>query len=194
MSKELRTLSTTELRADNDSRLIDGYAIRFNEWSRDLGGFVELIKPESITQELVDNSDIIFNLNHNDEKMVARWNKGKGTLSLELRNDGLYFAFNAPTTELGNQLLYDVRNGNLFECSFAFTVDSNNPDSELWYRNEDNKLCREINIINGLYDCSIVNHAAYPTTSVSARGEEVVLKSQEVDKAMNAILDEIKEM
>jgi len=193
MNKETRTLSACEMRADSESRVIDGYAVRFNEWSRDLGGFIEIIRSGAISQELIDNSDIVMNINHDNDKMVARYTKGKGTLSLELRNEGLYFTFLAPPTQLGDELLYNVKSGNLSECSFAFTLDSENTNSERWYR-EDNVLKREIYEINGLYDCSIVVHAAYPTTSCSARSEEVKATIEEVDQAMDALDDEINKM
>lgn len=194
MNKEVRTLSTTELRADQESRLIDGYAVRFNEWSRDLGGFTEIIERGAISQELIDNSDVVMNINHDNDKMVARSKNGKGTLTLELREEGLYFAFQSPTTPLGDELLFNVRNGNLSECSFAFSLDSKDPNSEKWYRSEDNQLKREIHNINGLYDCSIVVHAAYPTTSCSARSEEVKATVSEVDAAMDKIVEEIEKL
>ena len=191
-NKEVRILPIEVRASENEeSRTIEGYAVRFNEWSKDLGGFTEIINSGAITQELLDNSDVVMNRDHNDEKMLARWNKGKGTLGLELREDGLYFRFEAPTTELGNQALYDVRNGNLFECSFAFSI-GNEDKSERWYRDADNTLKREINHISGLYDCSLVTHAAYPTTSCSARADEVLLKEEEVTKAMDALDKEIE--
>lgn len=153
---------------DNESRKIIGQAVVFDSWSRDLGGFQEIIRSSSITQELVDNSDIIMNVNHDDNQMVARWNRGQGTLKLELKEDGLWFEFDAPETERGNELLYNVRVGNLYECSFAFSLPANDK-CQRWYRGEDGELKREIFEIGGLYDCSVVTTAAYPATSVANR-------------------------
>lgn len=152
---------------DDESRKIEGQAVVFDSWSRDLGGFIECIRSSAITQDLVNNSDVIMNINHDDNQMVARWNRGKGTLSLELREDGLWFSFDAPQTERGNELLWNVRNGNYTECSFAFSL-PNNDSCQMWYR-DGNQLKREITEIGGLYDCSIVTLAAYPATSVSNR-------------------------
>ncbi len=189
-NKEIRTLSA-QMRADDDSRIIEGYAIRFNEWSRDLGGFVEIIKKEAVSDELLQNSDVVMNINHDNDKMVARYTNGKGTLNLELRDEGLYFTFTAPPTPTGDELLYNVRVGNLAECSFCFTLP--NEGGDRWYR-EDDVLKREILNINGLYDCSIVTHAAYPTTSCSARGEQMVKTSEEVNKVLDNLSEEIDKM
>lgn len=186
--------SATDLSANNDSRIIEGIAVSFNNWSRDLGGFTEIIRSGAITQELIDNSDVVMCVNHDEDKMVARSRNGKGTLLLELREDGLHFMFEAPTTTLGDELLYNVRNGNLFECSFAFTIDGKDETSERWYRTDNNELKREIFKINGLYDCSIVTHAAYPSTSCSARAAEVKANIEEVDKALDSTLKEINEL
>lgn len=159
-----------ELRSvDSESRTIIGQAIVFDSWSRNLGGFHEIIRSSAVTQDLVDNSDVIMNINHDDNQMVARWNQGKGTLRLELREDGLWFSFEAPETERGNELLWNIRNGNLFECSFAFSLPDNDT-CQRWYR-ENGELKREITEIGGLYDTSIVTTAAYGATSVSAREE-----------------------
>ena len=190
--KEIRV--NTELRAlDGESRTIEGYAIRFDEWSVDLGGFYEIIRPTAITQELVDASDIIMNIDHDNERLLARSKQGKGTLQLELRADGLYFKFDAPATANGDELLFNVRAGNLTECSFAFTV-GEGPDDDRWYRDEQGTLRREINLIKGLYDTSIVVKAAYPTTSVSARSQEVMATVSEVDKAMAEIDEKFKNL
>lgn len=189
--KEIR-MSNLEIRAnDENSRIIEGYAVRFNEWSRDLGGFTEIIRSGAITNELLQNSDVVMCVNHDQDKMVARSRNGEGTLQLDLREDGLYFMFDAPNTALGDELLFNVRSGNLFECSFAFSLDSKNANCERWY-NENGNLKREIFEISGLYDCSIVTHAAYPTTSVSSRFEEVKHTKEEVDKMCETIISELE--
>lgn len=157
---ELRQLS-------DESNIIEGCAIVFNSWSRDLGGFRELILPEAVSEDLVNNSDVICNINHDNSQMLARWNRGKGTLNLNLREDGLWFSFEVPPTERGKELLWNVRSGNLFECSFCFSL-ADEEKSERWYR-EDGELKREISRIGALYDVSIVDVAAYPETSVDSR-------------------------
>lgn len=157
-----------EIRAAEDSRLIEGTAVIYESWSRDLGGFKEIIHSGAISQELLDNSDVIANINHNAELMVARWKRGTGTLNLELKEDGLHFSYEAPETERGNQLLWDIRHGNITECSFNFSLPNNNT-CQRWYRDEDRTLRREIFEIGGLYDVSVVNVAAYPETSVANR-------------------------
>lgn len=159
-----------EIRASEEesSRRIEGCAVIFNSWSRDLGGFKEIVRQEAISEELLQSSDIIANINHDDNQMVARWKRGSGTLNLELREDGLYFIFEAPKTVRGDELLWNLRTGNLSECSFCFSL----PDKEAgenWYNDENGELRREITHIDGLYDVSIVTFAAYPETSVDNR-------------------------
>lgn len=189
MNKIYRSNSLTT--ADENSRTISGYAVVFDSWSRDLGGFYEIIRKSAITEELLNRSNIIMNINHNDEQMLARWVEGSGTLRLELREDGLYFEFDAPETERGNELLWNIRNGNLYECSFCFSLPNNNT-CERWYR-EDGQLKREITEIGGLYDCSIVNTAAYPATSVANREEvdvEAIVRSLDEAEAQEEAAEE----
>ena len=166
MNKIIR--SSKEIRAHADSRTIDGYAVVFDSWSRDLGGFTEIIRQSAITQELLNESDVIANINHDDNLMLARWIEGEGTLRLSLDEKGLRFEFDCPETERGNQLLWDIRNGNLFECSFCFALPDNDT-CQRWFRSEDGSLKREITQIGWLHDVSIVSLAAYPATSVSNR-------------------------
>ena len=166
MNKIYRNIS--EIRANAESRTIEGYAVVFDSWSRDLGGFTEIIRSSAISQELLNESDVIMNVDHNDALMLARYKGGEGTLRLSLDEHGLAFSFEAPDTERGNQILWDVRNGNLFECSFCFAL-PNNDTCQRWFRGEDGSLKREITQIGWLHDCSIVVTAAYPATSVDAR-------------------------
>lgn len=197
--------SVAEIRANEESRTISGYAVVFDSWSRDLGGFFEIIRSSAITQELLNESDVIMNIDHNDSLMLARWKEGNGTLRLSLDEHGLAFEFDAPETERGNQVLWDVRNGNLFECSFCFAL-PNNSTCQRWFRDEDGSLKREITQIAWLHDCSIVITAAYPATSVDNResidieaikrsldAEDEAAKQAEEEKRINDIHNKLDE-
>lgn len=190
---------STDIQSEKESRIITGRAIVFESWSKNLGGFYEIIHRGAITQELIDKSDIIMNINHDDEKMVARSRQGKGTLSVSLRDDGVYFSFEAPTTSRGDELLYNVRNGNIFECSFAFTI-TDDLHSERWYVDSDNVYRREINVIDGLYDMSLVIHGAYGDTNCQTRcadnevlnpGDKITEYRKKIDKYLDDKMSEL---
>ena len=198
MSKILyRAIS--ELRSNSESRTISGYAVVFDSWSRDLGGFYEIIRKGAITQELIDRSDVIMNVNHDNDKMVARSVNGEGTLKLTLDDTGLRFEFEAPPTPLGEELLYNIRSGNLFECSFAFSL-SGTDTCERWTK-DDNMLRREILEIGGLYDCAIVTTAAYSATSCHTRGLETeiinttdIIRNMDNKEKLTQLEEEIKKL
>ena len=64
-------------------------------------------------------------LNHNEDKgVLARSNKGVGSLTLSIDDRGLKYSFEAPNTALGDELLEGLRRGDISTSSFAFTVKS----------------------------------------------------------------------
>ena len=81
---KLYTRATIDQNEGDESRLITGKAVTFGTRSQYMG-YWEYINKDAITQELVDNSDVIANFQHDDTRMLARWTKGQGTLSLSLR-------------------------------------------------------------------------------------------------------------
>ena len=189
----------SEVRSTNDSRTIAGYAIVFDSWSKDLGGFYEIIRKTAINQELINRSDVIMNINHDDDKMVARSVNGEGTLKLTIDDTGLRFEFEAPPTPLGDELLFNVRSGNLFECSFAFSL-SGSDNCERWTK-DGNMLRREILEIDGIYDCSICTHGAYGDTSCHARElqkEEIniqtILRDMDNKTKLEQLEEELKKL
>ena len=183
-----RTCGTIERAAD--SRIIEGTAVVFESASRDLG-FTEYIHRDAITQDVIDNSDIFCLLNHEPDKKLARRNKGKGSLKLELKDDGLHYSFKAKNNDLGNTVLEFVQDGELYESSFAFTI-SDEEGADVWTRNADGSYRRDIYKIDRLYDVSPCWEAAYPETSVSSRNFEAI---QERCKVIDSVLDEkIKEI
>ena len=180
---EVRNLGNLQLRQEGDSRLIEGCAIVFNSVSEDLG-FREIIESTAITQDLIDNSDIYLNFNHDDDKILGRWNKGHGSLNVELRKDGVYFSIEAPKNDLGDTVLEYLKRGDVDKCSFCFWIDCDDEEAETWTY-EDGVAIRTIHKIAGLHDLSIVWTPAYAETTVSARSLEKLneLRSkQEEDK------------
>ena len=152
-----------------EERVISGMAIVFNQVSNELWDsekrrtFREVILPTAITQEVLDNSDIIFNINHKRDNMVARRYHGKGSLEVELREDGVAFSFKVPNTQLGNDLLEMIERGEIFDCSFAF-IDN----GATWDFSGEIPI-RTVTHITQLFDFSAVFNGAYSQTDISAR-------------------------
>lgn len=138
-----------------------------------------------------------MNYNHNDEKMLARSYNGQGTLKVTLTDNSLDFEFEAPQTTLGDEVLYNIRSGNLFECSFAFTIPTDSK-AERWY-NDNGCLKREILAIDGLYDCAVVNRGAYGATSCLSRSlekrglQEEEINILDIEKRLQTEQDEERE-
>lgn len=178
MEKEIRLLGGSELRAGGDSRKIEGRSIVFNSLSQDFGGWKEEISPDAISDEIINASDILFLLNHSDSRgILGRKRKGSGSLSTEIREDGVYFSFDAPKTSLGDELLEYLRRGDITQCSFAFTVDDDD-----WKEQEDGTYIRTIKKFHRIYDMSAVYTPAYTDTEVKcARFAEI--KAQEAEEA-----------
>ena len=180
---EFRTLDQTL----SEGNTVVGKAIAFDSPSKDLG-FIETIKRGAITQELLDESDVFARMNHSEDYILARWNKGKGSLNLELREDGLYFDFEIPNTEKGNELREHIKRGEITQCSFAFVVSSDD-NAERWYK-KNGVTYREINKIGWLGDVAPVFNPAYEDTIVSLRAKQMVEKLNTEDEEEKAKEDE----
>ena len=140
--------------------------------------FREKIVPEAIDENIINTSDIFFLLNHsNNRGVLARQKNGFGSLKTDIRDDGVYFSFEAPQTSLGDELLEYLRRGDITQCSFAFTVDDDN-----WEEQEDGTYIRTIKKFHRIYDMSAVYTPAYTDTEVKcARFAEI--KAQEAEEA-----------
>ena len=162
----------------DDNRHIEGYAIVFNSLSNDLGGFREIIEQGAITDELINNSDIVCLMNHDIKKgLLARSYHGRGSLKLDIDEHGLHYSFEAPKTALGDEVLEGIRRGDIAKCSFAFVCGEDN-----WTKDEKGEYIRHVKKIKNLYDVSLVYHPAYEETEVKAdtRGLDE-LKAQEAN-------------
>ena len=180
MNKEVRYSPIVFRNLEEDSRRLEGRAIVFDSYSNNLG-FYEKINRSAVTQELINNSDIIFTFNHDPNQLLARYRNGGGSLDVELREDGVYFSFDIPNTTLGNDIYELIKRGDISNCSFCFSI-SDEKDSQKWEKRE-GKMYREIMKIGGLYDLSAVTYPAYSDTDINARSIEARnIAEEELDK------------
>lgn len=176
--REVRNLEmeSAEISADNDSRRIEGYGIVFNSLSRDLGGFREIISDTAL-DGVLEKSDILALLNHDQSKgVLARSKRMKGTLNLKIDKKGMKYAFDAPSFDLGNQVLENIRRGEITTSSFAFSVDEK---GQQWEKKADGTYVRTIFKFEQIYDVSPVYREAYSDTTVAIRAFDA-FKQEEI--------------
>ena len=150
---------------ENGSRTVSGYGSVFNSQSEDLG-FIETIDPKAITDETIKRSDVFATLNHDTDKILARCKYGSGSLELKCDDKGLYYRFDAPNTDLGDELLEYLNRGEIDSSSFAFTV-----KRDEWKNGADGKHYRRILEIDQIFDISPVFCPAYPEAICQKRNK-----------------------
>lgn len=172
-NKETRNLEVIEIRADSESRNIEGYAAIWETWSNDLGGFREKIRRGAFRQSI--RSDRIYaTWQHDTSRILARRNAGKGTLQLREDENGLEFRFEAPDTTLGNDTLVMVERGDIDSMSFGFIA-----QKDEWNREGEDGMAERTLVQARLVDIGLVSFPAYPDTSVAVRSLESL--REEVD-------------
>ena len=188
---QLRVSATQE--GGESGRGIEGYAIRFGSPSLPLYDdgvetIREVIEREAVTQELLDRSDIKFTLFHDNHLLLARSKNGQGTLTYELREDGVWFRFEAPRTADGDKAVELVRSGVIDGCSFAFTTryrDAAHVQVVTEERDGKRETICHVRKITGLYDMTLTPDPAYPTTSVENRDLRSLISPPEEEDSLD---------
>lgn len=186
--KEIRNVAS-EVRFSAEEGIVEGYAMLFDVQSDGLP-FYETIERGAL-DGVVERSDVFALLNHSLERgVLARSNRGRGSLSLEVDERGLKYRFTIPDTAIGRELAENLRRGEIDSSSFGFTV-----DEDKWEKRDDGIWSRRIIRIAELFDVSPVYRAAYSATSVSLRGREraeAELRERE-QRAVAEYLDRIEQ-
>ena len=177
------------------SRTIEGTPIVFGvrsvnliPWSETREVY-EVLEPGCITQELISRSDVILNLNHSNmvPDVLGRCRNGKGTLTLELRENNMGCRCELPNTNNANDTLELMKRGDITGMSFAFEDDYADSENGVSYERtaetHDGKevWLRHVKHVTALYDVAIVTHPAYEQTNVATREA-----SEAIDKAIEA--------
>ena len=192
-----------------ESRVVEGKPIVFGVRSVNLTPWsstrkvYEILEPGCISNELLQRSDVILNINHSTKvtDVLGRCNNGNGTLELELRDMYVAAGCELPQTNTANDTLELIKRGDISGMSFAFEDDwedtENGVSLERTNEVEDGKevWLRHVKRITGLYDVSIVTYPAYEQTSVATReqGDSILKQIDDMEAAANKREEERQE-
>lgn len=194
MDKEIRSIQGDihVVQRDNsdDSKQIQGYAVLFNTESVDLGGFIEVIKPNALDN--VDLSAVQLIYGHENNSILARVDSGNLTLTVD--ETGLFFVATLADTSLANDVYQDILAGNLKGMSFGFTIPEDGDD---WIFNQGDTAVHVVNQIGDVIEITITPNPAYQDTSVSvkrsldeARKDKEIMDEEKIANAVKKVLEE----
>ena len=187
MEKRIFNLESRFETREDGTEFVSGYGAVFNSKSENLGGFYEFISPSAITQETIDKSDIRALINHDQNLVLAR--STSGTLKVEVDEKGMRYSFDIPETSYGKDLAINMKNGNISQSSFAFTIATNGDN---WSTDEEGNDIRTITKIDRLYDVSPVVYPAYSQAEsdlvVAQRGLAMYKEKQEIKEEENDLV------
>lgn len=174
MERETRSGLPVEVREDDGTITVEGYAAVFNQ-ATDIGGvFTEVVAPGAFDSALKRGDDVEFLINHGGLP-IARSTAG----NLEMKEDehGLFIRAKLdPTDPDVQRIVPKMRAGMLDQMSFAFQA-----TGQRWDTPEDGPDVRTITDVM-LFDVSIVNRGAYPQTSIALRALDEAKKQAEEEK------------
>jgi len=161
-SRELiYTAGVVELRADGDGRNIGGYALKFDTYSQNLGGYVERIAPCFPNRARSEGwPGLVCRYNHKDDFLLG--SVQSGTLRMGLDEIGLSYEVNVPHCR--NDVLEMVTRRDVQHSSFAFIA----VDEEWGQTPEQGYPCRTL-VSGQILDVAPVATPAYRDTSVGLR-------------------------
>ena len=168
-------------RYNEESRTVEGYAATFEPY--DMGFFVEQVARDAFGD--VSQYDVRALYNHDANQVLARSNKGAGTLHLEVDDKGLKYRFELPNTTIGNDIHEMLQRGDISQSSWGFSI-----ESDTWEHGTPEK--RTINKVSNIFDVSLVTYPANPDTSVALRSLNTS-KSKNPNKMENQTAETAKD-
>lgn len=158
-NKETRAGSPVEIRADDNTVKVSGYAAVFGD-ETNIGGYFREVIEHGAFKDAIGRDDVRFLINH-DDLPLARTKSG--TLTLREDDHGLLIESELDASDPDVQrLIPKMKRGDLNEMSFAFM-----PTVQEWDESEDIPL-RTIKEAE-LFDVAIVTYPAYNSTEIGLR-------------------------
>jgi len=161
---------------------IVGRGIVFNKWSQVLTAerpdgtrfqFIEKIEPRAM--DGVDLSNVVSMVNHK----LTLGKRSKGTMDVEIKEDGVYYTTLIPNTTVGQDARENIKNGNLEGSSFQFNLPKG---GDSWDKTKTPYL-RTIHKFSEVREMGPVEYPAYIDTTAAMRSfdETEVIETRETD-------------
>jgi len=168
---------------DGSPGTLRGYAIVFNKYSQNLGGFVEQVDPAAVRKSLADRVPVVARGNHDDNQLLGTIEAE--TLRLGVDDTGMWYEVDLPNTGAGRDHAVLAKRGDLRYSSFAFhTIDDE------WGVTENDFPLRTLTSIH-LIDVAPVVSPAYRDSSVAMRSLAAAVH-MDVDAVREAPVEEIR--
>lgn len=174
--KEIRSGLPVEFRAEDDgSVIVEGYAAVFDQPTNIGDVFVEVVARGAFRNALQRRDDVEFLINHGGLPLAR---STAGNLTMAEDDHGLKIRAELdPTDPDVQRIVPKMRAGMLSEMSFAFQA-----TGQRWDTPAEGLDVRTITDVT-LYDVSIVNRGAYPTTSIALRSRDEAKREAEQREA-----------
>lgn len=157
------TTVRVELRAAGEEPRIGGYAAKFNQRSRNLGGFIEVVTPSFFDRSRGNEwPDVLCRYNHDDNQLLGT----SGARTLTLRTDSIGLDYEVIPPKAAAYLVELVQRGDVAKSSFAFRVPAGGDD---WGLDSDTGYPLRSLMSGILVDVAPVNTPAYIDTSTALR-------------------------
>lgn len=165
MTTTLERRSTTgvvELRAGGDGgQKLGGYALIYNKYSQNLGGYVEQCAPGLADKSIADGIDVLCRYQHDSDMLLGR--TMAETLRLATDGVGLDYEADLPDTSYARDLAVLAKRGDVRHSSFAFRC-----IEDEWGYTEQGFPLRTLKLVQ-LVDVAPVVTPAYLDTSTGLR-------------------------
>jgi HK97 family phage prohead protease len=176
IKRELRSASLID--AETKGRTVRGYAAVYDSpWNQDLieqMGYVEKIARGAFRKALGRAGNVPLLVQHERRDMLAT-TRNK---SLRLKDEakGLYFEADLPNTSLGNDVLEQIKRGDIWGMSYGMASD---PQTDSTYTQ--NPPQRTIHNVQRLLDVTLTYEPSYEAATVELRSQGfVALPMQEL--------------
>lgn len=161
-----------------------GSAAVFDKWSKDLGGFKEIIHSRAISAK-TDFSDCLALFNHDEQLLLGSY--GAGTLRVTNTGADLKVEIDEANTTISRNVKEWVRRKEVRGMSFRFRLAVESGSSELIYNESTRMYEHHVYDIAKILDISLVTRPAYGQTKVSLSRHLSMDESE-----LNTLLETVK--
>ena len=149
-----------------------GTALRYNSWSRDLGGFRERFAPGAFAESLAqDDTRVVWQ--HDNKYVFGRVQAKTATIYEDA--DGLHYRATPPDAQWAKDATESIRRGDVTQNSFSFSIPEPRDKNQHWEK-RDGMVWRTV-LKGSLNEVGPQTNPAYTDTTVAMRSMEEALKA-----------------